>query len=413
MLTVRRIDYLGPAHTDPERTDGVCFRLDADGFLHADARLTRTGVFSYADSEGNTWGELRTEDQVFDAATLRSFRLKTVTDDHPPDFVTARNVRDVQVGTVGTDVRKDGRYMRASIVITDQNVIRSVQDGKIELSCGYEADVIQDAGTADGVSYAARQTNIRGNHVALVSQGRAGSSCALLVGRGDAFSITTERIPMLKKIKIDGVEFEVDAKLADAIEAKAKADEAAAAAAPAPTPAAAGTPAAAPAVAAPAPAQAAGAAAQPVATESSDELAKLNAKIDGMVADRAGESARFDHRVSLVTDAREVLGKEAAITGIADSTLMRQVVLAVRPGMEAKLDANKASAGYLQHAYEDAVERHRTGNQHVQDTSVAMFGAHNTATQSKEDAADEEAKLDAAINSFMTGQPAVAAGAGV
>ena len=180
---VIRVDRIvGEIHTDPERTDGALATVDPEtGFLRVDARLTRTGVFTYSDAEGESWGELRTDGEVFDADTLDSFRLAVVTDDHPSGFVTASTVRDVQIGSVGTDVRRDGDYVRATIQITDADAIEAIRGGKKELSCGYTARVIQDQGVApDGATYAARQTEIRGNHVAIVDRGRAGPSCRIL-----------------------------------------------------------------------------------------------------------------------------------------------------------------------------------------------------------------------------------------
>jgi hypothetical protein len=376
---VRRVDYLGPVHTDPSREDGFYADEESTGFLRVDARLTRTGVFKYADREGNEWGELRTPEQVFDAEALRSFELVTVTDDHPDDFVSARNVKDVQVGTVGTDVRQDADFVRASIVITDKEVIRSIKDGKIELSCGYTADVIQDSGTTpDGVPFAARQTNIRGNHVALVSKGRAGSSCKLLVGRGDAFTILTEITPMAekktKKVKIGDAEYEVAVEVADALEAEQTSDPEPE---PEPTP-------------------------EPPAPESTnDEIAQLRAKVDSLEADRADESSRVDARVELVGAAREVLGTDVQTRGVSDRALMRAVVLKVRPGLEAKLDANKKAQGYLRASFEQALERHRDGVRNETDTASAIALAHlSGASDPKE---DEE--FDNDISNFMLGTP--------
>ena len=51
--TVRRVDYLGEVHFDPERKDGALAQFTAEGFLRVDARLTRTGVFTYGDADGN------------------------------------------------------------------------------------------------------------------------------------------------------------------------------------------------------------------------------------------------------------------------------------------------------------------------------------------------------------------------
>jgi hypothetical protein len=355
MKTVRRIDYLGPIHTDPERTDGVLAVKDPNtGFLHVDARLTRTGVFVYADKDGNVWGELRTEDEVFRPETLRSFGMAVLTNDHPDEFVNAQNVRDVQVGHVGSNVHRDGEYMAAPVVITDADAIADVEDGKAELSCGYTAGVIKDSGVApDGTPYASRQTNILGNHVAIVSRGRAGPNCRLLVDSGDAFQ--TEETPQMKrKIKIGDTEYEVSAEVADAFEAQQRAD------APPPTPPAPEPPAATPPAPEPTPA--------PVADAAG--LSAMQAEIDSLKArisdDASASSTRIDARVQLVTAARDVLGADARTDGVADGDIMRQVVLHVRPSMKDRLDAN-SSPEYLRAAFERAVEDHReaSASQHA------------------------------------------------
>lgn len=392
MTTQRRRDRLGPLHVDPNREDGFFARVDEDtGFLRVDARLTRTGVFRYADSEGNEWGELRTDEQVFDPEALRSFHLTTVTNDHPDDFVSASNVKDVQVGTVGTDVRKDGRFVRASILITDKDVIRSIRDGKTELSCGYTADVILDSGTTeDGVPFAARQTKIRGNHLAIVTQGRAGADCNLFAGRGDASSDLVEIHPMqTKKIKIDGVDYVVPIQVADAYEAARSDDDS-----PPDTPPAEETP----------PVEDTPPAAETPPVESNDDNAALRARVDILEADAVAAPARMDARVDLVANARTVLGSDVTVRGISDSALMRAIVLKVRPGFEAKLDAN-TEAGYLRFAYEDAVAKHSDGEENVRDTSIALFGAHVPTEH-------EDAELDQLISDYHTGGNVTAEGTG-
>ena len=64
-MKVRRVDRMcGAIHFDPERKDGFLAIEDTDengsptGFLRVDARLTRTGVFEYADREGNSRSDL-------------------------------------------------------------------------------------------------------------------------------------------------------------------------------------------------------------------------------------------------------------------------------------------------------------------------------------------------------------------
>lgn len=187
-----RVDFVAPIHMDPARKDGILATADpVTGFLHLEGRLTRTGVFRYRDAEGNEWGELRTADEVFNQESLDSFKGVVVTNDHPDNFVNVRNVKAVQAGHVGTDVRPEGNFVRASTTVTDAATILAIRDGKTQLSCGYTADMVEDAGELGGQAYAFRQTNIRGNHVAIVDVGRAGPDCALINrGDGSAFSVS-------------------------------------------------------------------------------------------------------------------------------------------------------------------------------------------------------------------------------
>jgi hypothetical protein len=410
MKTQRRIDFnvnMGALHFDPKRTDGILVTIDPNTkFLKLDARLTRIGVFDYMDIDGHGWGELRTEDQVFDPASMRSFELATVTDDHPADFVSASNVKDVQVGTVGSDVRRDGDFLRATVVITDADVIQSIKDGKRELSCGYTAQIVVEQGvTDDGTPFAGRQTNIRGNHLAIVHQGRAGQDCALMLNRGDAFTITTPTLETvkMKTIKLlDGTEISVTTAVADAFLAAVKADKdgpvtkmldvgiRADAIADAKDKgkknpfgdddddddkddAAAKVKADADAKAAKdvADAAAAKAAAKPDSTA-------LQAKVDMLETQAKTDAdtfnARVDARSKLVADAVRV-GVEA--TDSSDAALMRAIVLKVVPDMKAKLDAHKAEPGYLRCAYDSAMELASKRDAADLDSNTVIFEAMN------------------------------------
>jgi hypothetical protein len=357
----RRIDYLGEIHFDPERTDGVIATVDdATGFLRLDARLTRTGVFQYGDRDGNTWGELRTEDEVFDEAALRSFEMVVLTDDHPAEFVTAANVRDVQVGHVGSDVRRDGDFVIASIVVTDAKAIAAIRDGKRELSCGYTATVLQDSGVADdGTPFKGRQTQIRGNHVAIVDRGRAGPECRLLTDAEDAFTIhhpqevnmAKEKTEDVATITIDGETIPVDPRVAAAF-TKLTADS-----------------------------ETEPAKDQPMNHQDKkpEDATALRARVDVLEAEAAAraasESARIDARVSLVTTARDVLGADTTTTGVTDAALMRAVVLKVNPALEGRLDANKDAPGYLRAAFDAAVDLHREREAHTDEAPAAIFEA--------------------------------------
>lgn len=160
-------------------------RRTPEGFLIVEAvPLARTGTMLYAkgeigDVEAGPDGVIyveRVPEEVFKPAAMASFEGKPLTNDHPPEDVTPDNWRKYAVGHVQNVRRGDGvqdDLMLGDLLITDKEAIQAVEDGKVELSNGYNADYEQiEPGKA-------RQLNIIGNHVALVDSGRCGSRCAI------------------------------------------------------------------------------------------------------------------------------------------------------------------------------------------------------------------------------------------
>ena len=166
-------------------------RRTGDGYVVVRARAARTGVYQYAGAEvdplnkhglrdAETVNVLRDESQVFDASSMRSFVGKPVTDNHPSARVTSANWRDHARGVIMGAVR-DGEYVAFDILLTDAEAIAKIEAGKRELSNGYGADLqFGDFTAPDGTACQARQTTIKGNHVALVDKGRAGPACAIM-----------------------------------------------------------------------------------------------------------------------------------------------------------------------------------------------------------------------------------------
>lgn len=213
-------------------------RRTRDGFYAVRARAARTGVYQYLASEpsiadalppGHNFKPndivkvLRDESTVFDEASARSFIGKPVTDDHPKEAVTADNWRQHARGTVMGAMR-DGDYLAFDLLLTDAEAIKKIDNGKRELSNGYAADIEFGQFTSpDGIVCDARQTKIYGNHVALVSAGRAGSECAIKDGEFaicDANPAALAAFSMenaVKKIVLDGLQ--VDLSDADAVAA--------------------------------------------------------------------------------------------------------------------------------------------------------------------------------------------------
>ncbi len=193
-------------------------RLDAltrtpEGYLRAPGTLTRTGVFEYRRADGSVQRELRLDADVFDAQALASFHLQPLTRGHPSQNLDATNVRQHQVGTVAAPRKADdSKHVIADLVVMDADAVRAVEAGERELSCGYSCDLEPIAGGvfkhADGREERADyvQRGIRGNHVAIVPRGRAGSAAIRLDSEGHTLP---EEQEAMKKIHIDGKDYEV------------------------------------------------------------------------------------------------------------------------------------------------------------------------------------------------------------
>lgn len=145
-----------------------------------DCIIARTGPQEYYASEldPNYEGEDkiitidRTEKEVFSPATIASFENVPFVDEHPDEDVNVNTnfkqlskgfIRDIHRGMDGTTP-----VLLANLICNDKDTIEEIQNGKAELSCGYNCDITEGDHP--------EQINIRGNHVALCQQGRAGNA---------------------------------------------------------------------------------------------------------------------------------------------------------------------------------------------------------------------------------------------
>ncbi len=150
-----------------------------DGTIIVEARLARSGVQTYRNADGSERREYRPDSEVFNPASMASFRLVPVTNGHPPKMLDASNATQYAVGSVGENIRRDGKWMIAPIVVYDANTIREMYAGKNQVSNGYECDLVMRAGVSpDGERYDCEQTNIAGNHLAIEHNARAGKDAA-------------------------------------------------------------------------------------------------------------------------------------------------------------------------------------------------------------------------------------------
>ncbi|MGL5433799.1 MAG: DUF2213 domain-containing protein [Lachnospiraceae bacterium] len=148
-----------------------------EGYLRDKPIVTTCGIFEYVLDDGSIRRELRLPEDVFEPASLESYRGKPIIVTHDAGEINKNNVQDEQVGTILSTGIKDGENVRADIIIHNTDVLKST--GLRELSLGYDLDLEEEPGTYEGQHYDARQRNIRINHLALVDEARAGSTARL------------------------------------------------------------------------------------------------------------------------------------------------------------------------------------------------------------------------------------------
>ena len=171
----------------------------AEGFLVARAPVTSIGVFSYRNPDGSERRELRLPEEVFNADSLASLRLKPLTLLHPEEAVTPENIEALQVGSVGSDVTTDSYRVYVSLAATKKDGIDAVEKGTARsLSCGYSCDIEWTSGTWMGMKYDCIQRNIRYNHVALVPVPRAGDGNSIRMD-----SAGTPKLPDMNKYEVN------------------------------------------------------------------------------------------------------------------------------------------------------------------------------------------------------------------
>jgi len=129
--------------------------------------------------------------ELFRPETIASFEGKAFTLKHPEDFVNPKNWKVLAKGVLQNVRRGSGENendMLADVLVTDHEAIALVKAGLREVSCGYEAEYIE-TGVGRGM-----QTNIIGNHLALVEEGRAGAAYAINDQKGAKMKKLSEKI---------------------------------------------------------------------------------------------------------------------------------------------------------------------------------------------------------------------------
>lgn len=159
-------------------------RLDDNGYLHvSQTHLTKEQVAPYWGKEIPGYGEHGLDpDKIYYAyrsgeelekakGTFNGMPLLIL---HKQDSADAP-LKELRVGSIGTTPQWDAPYLDNALTVTDKAAIDQIMDDTLkEISCGYFFEPDFTPGFFNGVHYDFVMRNIRGNHVALVKEGRAG-----------------------------------------------------------------------------------------------------------------------------------------------------------------------------------------------------------------------------------------------
>jgi len=243
------------------------FTKSPEGFLTGRAIVTSVGVFTYRNNDGSIRRELRLPEEVFAREALNSMKLKPMTNNHPDEKVTADNAKALQIGSLGNNPSdwvdnyglkfpeqmergesgSDGFHVSIDLTVTDAAAIKEIEEhGKFALSMGYECEIEETSGVWCGMAYDCIQRNIRYNHCALVDGARAGDAARIRLDSldihldgGDAVLVNitsgvtrgdqaiTQEDKAMKKIRIDGVEYDGEEGLINAYNSEKKRADAA------------------------------------------------------------------------------------------------------------------------------------------------------------------------------------------
>lgn len=167
---------------------------DANGWFEVPRNpLSKVGVFPYlgrsigAPDPDQIYMVFRPEEELADPETLASFRLVPFVDEHTmlgddPDIGLVPAEEKGTHGVIGENVAydPDTRTVYGNVKVFSKALANRIKSGKREISCGYRCAYEKSAGVFEGQRYDYIQRNIRGNHLALVDQGRMGPDVRVL-----------------------------------------------------------------------------------------------------------------------------------------------------------------------------------------------------------------------------------------
>ena len=124
----------------------------------------------------------RPAEELSDPEAIASFRLTPFVDEHTmlgseAEGLTPPEQKGVH-GVLGENVVFENGVLYSNLKVFSEALAARLNSGKKEVSCGYRCAYDFTPGTFEGQPYDAVQRTIRGNHLALVDEGRMGPDVA-------------------------------------------------------------------------------------------------------------------------------------------------------------------------------------------------------------------------------------------
>lgn len=184
------------AYSEAAKDSGSARVTDLNGWVEIKGNpITKVGVFPYKgvqiDPEGSMgldpniiYQVYRPEEELDNQETIDSFKLVPWIDGHvmlgEGVGLTLPENKGID-GITGQDVYFEFPYLKSNLKVFSSKLPNEIDGNeKKELSIGYRCRYDMQSGVYEGQPYDVIQRKIRGNHVALVEEGRAGSDVAVL-----------------------------------------------------------------------------------------------------------------------------------------------------------------------------------------------------------------------------------------
>jgi len=186
---------------------------DFNGYIEIDDNpISKVGIFPYLGSEIDPGGSLgldaekiyriyRPAEELDNQECVDSFKLVPWVIDHEMvgDRLGGSDTKRIE-GVTGEKVYFDpiDKFLKANLRVFSRNLKEILENGKKELSIGYVSRYDMTPGIFDGEPYDGVQRDLRGNHLALVREGRAGKDVRVLDSR---LKTTLDSKKVMKEIK--------------------------------------------------------------------------------------------------------------------------------------------------------------------------------------------------------------------